>query len=441
MVRLGSVCLRRLSEGRRRVEVCFHRLLHNPKVTADLIIAGWAEPTVAASAGRHVLAIQDTSELTFRTAATRRRGLGRIGKGGGHGILLHPMLAVDAGTGDCLGLLGGRVWTRPPAPPVARSADGRKKKTHSKAAFADRESHRWVETAQEAKAHLGAAAMVTLIADREADMYALWASLPAPNVHVLGRVYHDRPVVGGGCLSNVARLWPVCGTRRITIREREDRPEREAMVDLRFGAVTLARPRTIRACEGLPGHVALTLLEVSEPAPPDAGEPVVWRLLTTHPVADADQAWQIVDWYRCRWLIEQFFRILKKQGLRIEDSQIDTADHLIKLVAIACRAAVLTLQLTQARDGDSRLPVSAVFDTTEQAVLERVNQTYASRTKRYDNPYPPRSLPWAAWIIARLGGWDGYPSSRPPGPITFKNGIDVLKTMTAGWALRDVCMP
>lgn len=441
MVRSGSVCLHRLAEGRRRQEVRFHRLLHNPKVTADLIIAGWSGAAAAASAGRHVLAIQDTSELTFRTTAQRHRGLGPIGKGVGRGVLLHPMLAVDADTRDCLGLVGGRLWTRPDAAPQRRTANGTKRKSHTKAAFADRESCRWVETAQDAKETLKSAAMVTMIADREADMYPLWASVPAASVHVLGRVYHDRPVVGGGCLSTIARPWPVAGTRRVRIREHADHPERDALVAVRFGMVTLSRPRTIRAAENLPPQITLSFLEVTEPSPPEGVEPVMWRLLTTHPIADAERAWQVVDWYRCRWIIEQFFRTLKKQGLKIEDSQIDAAEHLIKLIAIACHAAVLTLQLTQARDGSSRLPASAVFDADEQAVLDRLNQTYTGKTQRQRNPHPPHSLAWAAWIIARLGGWDAYPSSRPPGPITFKAGIDTLKTMTAGWLLRDVCMP
>lgn len=441
MVRWGSVCLHRLAEGHRGQEVRFHRLLHNPKVTTARIIAGWSAATAAASAGRHVLAIQDTSELTFRTKAERSRGLGRIGKGVGRGVLLHPMLAVDADTRDCLGLIGGRLWTRPETPPQPRSASGKKRKTHTKVAFAERESYRWVATAKAAKETLQTAALVTMIADREADMYPLWASVPTATVHVLGRVYHDRPVVGGGCLSTVARAWPVAGTRRILIRAHDDRPEREAVVVVRFGAVTLARPPTIRAAEDLPKHIRLTFLEVTEPSPPEGVEAVHWRLLTTHPVADEEKAWQVVDWYRGRWIIEQFFRTLKKQGLRIEDSQIDAAEHMMKLVAIACHAAVLTLQLTQARDGDSRLPLSAAFDAEEQAVLDHLNQTYTGKTQRQRNPHPPHGMAWAAWIIARLGGWDGYPSSRPPGPITFKRGIDTLKSMTAGWRLRDVCMP
>ena len=76
------------------------------------VIESWSEGTAAAAEGRHVLAIQDTSEINFATTAERRRGLGEIGKGNGRGVLLHAMLAVDAETGSCLGLLSGQVWTR-----------------------------------------------------------------------------------------------------------------------------------------------------------------------------------------------------------------------------------------------------------------------------------------------------------------------------------------
>jgi transposase len=67
---------------------------------------------------------------------------------------------------------------------------------------------------------------------------------------------------------------------------------------------------------------------------------------------------QIVNWYKKRWTIEQFFRILKTQGLQIEDSRVETADRLLKLTAIAAKAAVMTLQLVQARDGQGAEPAS-----------------------------------------------------------------------------------
>src|SRR2546430_1742384 len=112
MVTRSSVCLRRLARGRRARQVGFGRFLANRKVTVDRLIEGWSDRTAAAVKGRHVLALQDTSEINFRTTPKRRRGLGEIGKGSGRGVLLHAMLALDAKTAGCLGLVGGRIWTR-----------------------------------------------------------------------------------------------------------------------------------------------------------------------------------------------------------------------------------------------------------------------------------------------------------------------------------------
>src|SRR5258708_12313444 len=114
-----DVCLRRLAKGNRAREVRFNRFLGNAKVTTAALIEGWSEGTAAAAEGRHILAIQDTSEINFATTARRRRGLGEIGKGNGRGVLLHPMLAVDAENGSCLGLLSGQVWTRKGRPTVS----------------------------------------------------------------------------------------------------------------------------------------------------------------------------------------------------------------------------------------------------------------------------------------------------------------------------------
>jgi hypothetical protein len=170
MVAGKDVCLRRLSKGNRAkgnraIEVRFNRFLGNDKVTPERIIESWAESTVAAVTGRHVLAIQDTSEIHFNTTEQRRRGLGEIGKGNIHGVLLHPLLAVDADDGTCLGLLSGQVSTR----------TGRRSVSHDKRELSDKESQRWISTAIAAKPLLAGAAMVTLLGDRESDIFALYA--------------------------------------------------------------------------------------------------------------------------------------------------------------------------------------------------------------------------------------------------------------------------
>jgi Transposase DDE domain len=430
MVAGKDVCLRRLAKGSRAQEVRFNRFLANDKVTVERVIASWSDGAAAAAEGRHVLAIQDTSEINFTTTATRRRSLGEIGKGNGRGVLLHPMLAVDAEDGTCLGLLSGEVWTR----------SGRRTVSHDQRDLSDKESQRWIATAIAAKPLLGSAAMMTSIGDRESDIFAAYASVPEERFHVIARSMHDRKLANDTGLYAASERMAVVDEDWIVLPARAQRNERLARLELRFGAVNLARPQT-RFLRHLPASVPLTLVDVREPNPQAGTEPLHWRLLTTHAVASVQEAWRIVKWYKRRWLIEQFFRVLKTQGFKLEDSQIATADRLLKLVAIAAKAAVITIQLLQARDGRGQQSARLAFNANEVATLAALNHDIEAKSRRLRNPHPPDSLAWAAWIIGRLGGWDGYPSSKPPGPITMKHGLEYFHAAAVGWSLKHVCMP
>jgi hypothetical protein len=251
---------------------------------------------------------------------------------------------------------------------------------------------------------------------------------------------HDRAVAGGGTLSGVMAKLPFESTRKLDLLATHKRAARSTEVSLRFGKVEVCRPDGPDA-KGLPKTVSLTLVEVTELHPPAGVEAVHWRLLTTHEVTDVPAAWQIVDHYRRRWTIEQLFRLMKTHGLRIEDSQLASAEALIKLAAIATRAAAVILQLVQARDGKAAEPASNAFSTTDIALLDSLDAQYKGRTALQNNPHPTHSLAWATWIIARLGGWNGYPKSKPPGPITLRHGLEYFRTMAKGWNLRDVCIP
>ena len=425
MVRRRSVCLRRLARGRRREIVAYYRFLSNEQVSVERLIEAWGEPTSLMCADRHVLAIQDTSEVKFRTQAQTRRGLGPAGHGNCHGLLLHAMLALDAETGGCLGLVAGRIWTRAGVAEIP----------HEQRLLADKESERWLRTAQEAKAVLDEAACVTVVADRESDIYAEWTRLPEANFHLLTRAMKDRRRVGGGKLST-AKLAPA-GEVLAEIAARPGRAARTARLKVRFGPVEIARPsNTIEP--DLPRSVALHLVEVVELDPPSGAEPILWRLLTTHQVSDPKAAWRIVGWYRQRWAIEQFFRTLKQQGLDLEASQGDSAERLLKLTAIAARAACTVMQLVHARDGKSAQPALIAFTPPEIEVLQALVPELEGATAAQKNPHPRHSLAWAAWVIAKLGGWDGYKSSKPPGPITFANGLQEFRAVAHGWSMRDV---
>lgn len=427
MVARKSVCLRRAAAGKRAEIVRYGRFLDNRKVTVGSLIEGWGRQTAVAAGGRHVLAIHDTSEINFRTSPEHRRGLGEIAKGNSYGVLLHAMLAVDAQSGDSLGLVAGEIWTR----------QGRQVVPHDKRAAHERESRRWLSTALAAKQVLSAGSLVTVIGDRESDIYSAWAQFPEGKFHLLSRSMQDRTLVGGGTLDATVAALPIADRRSLDLAERAGRPARRAELEMRFGEVTLKRPH--RCGPNLPPGVRLRVVEVSEPNPPAGQEPLRWCLLTTHQVQSPADAWQIVDWYKQRWAIEQLFRVLKRQGLRLEDSQVEAADRLLKLTAIATHAAALIMQLVQARDGQRVRPAAIAFTAGQIAALHAVEaDQYAPRTAKQQNPHPKDSLAWAAWIIARLGGWDGYSSSKPPGPITFRHGLEYFHGIAKGWTLRNV---
>jgi len=422
MVLRKTVCLKRLGDDRGG-ELGAGRFFANEKVTPERIVESWSDRTAPAVSGRHVLAIQDTSEIKFATKAHRRRGLGQCGHGNAYGVLVHAMLAVDADSGACLGLVGGKVWNRDE--PVTTPLRGR--------ALADKESRRWVETAEQAGTVLAGAAMVTVVSDREGDIYASWVRLPEAGFHVLNRVMSDRRLIGapqGVTLYTVAANFPLAGTRTIHLPARlPERAARDAQVEIRFGEVDIRRPANEKDRD-LAKSVRLRLVEVREINAPEGAEPVHWRLLTTHDVDDVARAWQIVAWYQARWTIEQLFRVMKSQGFGLEESQLHTAEGLVKLAAVATKAACIDMQLVQERDGRHGLAATVVFSETEIETIEALNPTLERNTARQRNPHPADSLARACWVIARLGGWNCY--GHPPGPITFHRGMERFNAIHRG---------
>src|SRR4051812_39180075 len=190
----------------------------------------------------------------------------------------------------------------------------------------------------------------------------------------------------------------------------------------------------------------LPYVEVNEPHPPSKKDRVTWRLLTTLPVVgEIDEfaaAHEVVRLYRLRWRIEQVFRAMKSDGLRLEETQVTDAVRLFNLTAIAVVAAARTIQLVDARDGSSR-PATDVADQETIAAAQAIGPTLEGSTARQKNPHQPGSLGWLSWIVARLGGWNCY--YKPPGPKTMRRGWDKLAAMAmiypVAMAQKEVRIP
>lgn len=406
-----GVSVRQLG-GDRAGEMRITRFLHNPQVTADEMISTALARTCTQVSGRHVLAIQDTSALRVD-----EKGLG---------LSFHSVLAVDANDGAVLGLVDNFFLMR-------RGGERASRKQRN---FAEKDSRRWLSGAERASALAEAgAACVTVVEDREGDIYECFAFKPA-NVEKLVRAAQDRRLANGASLFSTAAAWDEAGRMAVEIPAAAGRKARETELSVSFGKVELARPHRRKASDGLPKTITATLVVGRQIDPLEGEEPALWLLLTTHQVNDIADARRIIGFYRLRWSIEQLFRTMKTKGFDVEALRQEPNGPLEKLVTAILIAAVKVMQLVAEREGKAHRSFTEVFDPDDQPALERVCKSLEGKTEKQKNPHPEGSLAYAAWVFARLGGWTGYYGK--PGPIVMLRGLIQFHAIKHGWNLRNV---
>ncbi len=402
-----TLCIHRLAEDRNQT-IRFNNFLANPAVSTHEMLVTAGRKTNQCAAGRHVLAIMDTTDVLFPSQKANKRGFG-LGSDGEHpGLFLHPVLGVDAANGGIIGLVNCIVLNRTEGR-VSEAKTGAKKKvkTHKKRTADDKESRRWLQGSEMAGDCLTDADMITMVGDREGDIYHLLANRPA-NVHLLVRSAQPRALTAGGLLPDYCAALPEQARETIDVPAKGKQPARKATVAMRYGPVSLKRPAN-SSDNGQPETVSLWVVDVQEIDPPEGVERVHWRLLTTHTVTTLEQARQIVAWYRMRWTIEQVFRSMKSDCLRIEDLQMEDANCFTKLAIVGLIAAIRSMQLVMARDGSTSQPITDAADPADMPALRALNTSLEGRTEKLRNPHDESLLAWYAWIVARLGGGPAVP--------------------------------
>jgi hypothetical protein len=407
----------------------FTRFLRNGCVTAAEMSRYAGEQTGRRVAGREVVAIQDTSELVLGGRRARSAGYGPVGKGSAlGGLLLHPVLAVEVGSEALLGLVSMQVWNR---------KGGGQRSSRRERPTAAKESQRWIDGMRQAGEVLAPAAGITVLCDREGDMYELFAERPA-NVHLIVRACQNRRIepaaaTDEGLLFAFLDSQPEQGRVTVQVPAAPGRAARTAELAVRFVPVQVRRPLH-GADPTLPETLAVNLVEVREIVPPaDRSKPIRWRLLTSHTVSSLAQAQRVVGLYRLRWTIEEFFSTLKKAGFDIEAADISEPPAMINFVAAATIATVTIKQLVQARDGTTDQRLTDAFEPDDQPLLEALSAKLEGKTDRQRNPHPKGSLAFAAWLIARLGGWTGYYGK--PGPKVMRIGLADFRAIKHGYTL------
>jgi len=432
MIEKKTVIMKRLVNGAAEKKR-FERWIRHKEVTPVRLIATEKLRVKELVKNRHILAIQDTTEINYQANDGRAHGLGVVGNGKDIGFFMHPMLALDAGTGSVIGCSEIELWNR------TKKAD----ENHAKLPIEEKESYRWITTAIGARKVLSEAECVTFIGDRESDIYEFLDRIPDENTHLIARVCRDRIIENSTCRKLYKHLDQTeeAGRIRIEIARdiRKGRKKREALLSIKHSMIEIVKPKKCTD-KSAPKSIKLYVVEAKELDCPDGQEPVHWRLFTTHVVSDFSEAKQIILWYRMRWTIEQVFRTVKSQGLNVEESQIELGENLMKLAVLALCAAIQIMQLISARDGSTELKTNDLFTADERQFMAALLVKVEGKTQKQQNPHPKENLAWASWVIARLGGWHCYTKSEgPPGPIVMGRGLKRFYEMFDGWNLyRDL---
>lgn len=312
---------------------------------------------------RVVLSIQDTSEINLYNHKNRISRDGSIGATNapvnGLGFMIHPSLVIDAETLFPYGFCDIRVFNRD----VDREDPAtRDKNLYKKKGIEDKESNKWLASSLSAQMNLQEAAMVIIVQDREGDIYQQFATVPDDRTHLLIRAKSDRTLPEGGKLFSKMALCDVAGTYSIQIEgdKRKGQKRRTANLDVRFREVEIKN--SSRTAKDISPTVKLWCVEAKEVGY-TAKKGVCWRLLTTIPVTNLEEALLIIQWYSCRWMIEEVFRLLKKEGFDIEASELGRGKSVRKLCLLILDAIIKIFQMRiclNIEEGEP-LPAGSVF--------------------------------------------------------------------------------
>jgi Transposase DNA-binding/Transposase DDE domain len=405
-----------------------YRFLSNENVTPSEILAPHARQTArrASEVQGAVVVAHDTTEFNF--GQTGREDLGRVGQGKSFGFYGHFALAVSQDElRTPLGIVAVRIHQR---------SGGKGVRDHVEMQTdPENEGLRWGRSVSQAEEVLSGAIHAM---DREADCYALMAELTAAKRRFVIRMAQSTRKLTGGELPTVGdalrradtiahREVPICarGVNKMPSYRKHHPPRtaRVAKLDVSSETVTLVRPASASLCPTK--QLTINVVRVFEVSPPDGEPPVEWRLWTTEPVETPGQVLAVVDAYRCRWVIEEYFKALKT-GCAIERRQLETTHALTNALALFAPIAWRLLLLrTLARERPTT-PAGTTFPDTLIKCLRFVLR----RRKRPDLPPDPT----IADVLLGIAGVGGHiKNNGMPGWAVIGRGYDQLLTMQLGY--------
>jgi hypothetical protein len=416
-----------------------YRFLNNTSVKAAKLLAPHCAETVERVRSKPqqvVVASHDTTGLEF--AGDGRTGLGPMLKSE-RGFYAHFSLAVNPDERhEPLGILSFI--------PVIRREKAEEEKRTARVVQSDPEKEylRWTKGIDEVERQLARVKRVIHVADRESDSYEILSGMISNGRGFVLRLKYDRNIIDG---DEVAKLYEVLkqaqgvADREVPLAFRKDHksqgtlkvfPPREArLATLVFAArpVRIKRPRDLPK-DKYPEFIDVNVVRVWEPQPPEGEQAIEWKLVTREPADTPEQILTIVDYYRCRWPIEEFNKALKT-GCRVQSRQLVDVAALLNVVALFVPIAWSILHLRTLANSPHPPPAAAVLRPVQMTVL----MAHPKTKKRFQVASPPTARD-ALYAVAALGGH--LKRNGPPGWLTLFRGYKTLTELALGWELRDV---
>ena len=401
-----------------------YRLFHNEKVIPELILAPHQNRTQERMKSHAVvLAAHDTTYMNY-THHPKVSGLGPIGRNDQNlrGLVNHTCLAVTP-QGLPLGVLWQKIWARD-------DEDKGSAKERKRRPIEDKESYKWIEPLQKINSLTPEGVMVVNVCDREADIYEYLQKAGKLGSKILVRATQNRSLMDEqNCLWDMMSNQPVKGCLEIEVPAKENQPARTAHVEVRFASVILKPPyRSESQVKELLEPINIDAVWVKEMNPPDEVEPLDWKLLANVPVRTFEDAVERVNWYKTRWNIETYFKVLKS-GCKVEDCRFERADRLIRYLTLMSIIAWRLFWMTKiARTNPDALCTVVLAEHEWKALYSAIHRT---RDLPEQLPTVRQVVRW----IAQLGGFLGRKSDKEPGITVIWRGWQRLNDIAATWLL------
>jgi hypothetical protein len=398
----------------------FYDFANNKKVNHDSVLACHCQRTrrLMEQCPGTVLIIHDTTEGDY--SGLNIAELGPIGNGHCSGILIHNVLAVDYQNREALGLAGQITQIRRH---VNKHESVKASREHPQ-----RESRLWPKGVEAVGRPPEGAIWVNLM-DRGGDTYESLDRQQRLGQYYLVRSRTNRNVevkdAGGRALQrklhNWARKLPTLGERSISVAGNRDQEAREARVRVAAGPVELQVPH-VKYGEHGKEPLAAWVIHVKELEPPAGQEPLDWILLTNKPTTTCVEAWERVDWYECRPIVEELHKS-QKTGCGMELVQFTTRKALEVTIAMVSVVAVQLLRLRDFAHKDDNRPATAVID---EVYVETLG-LWRWKEARMDI-----NAKEFLYALARLGGHLGRAGDRLPGWLVLWRGWTELQRLVEG---------